>query len=690
MLVLIIPFFLLLLFCFFINLSHDWRQAWLETFVLFGTTAVLIIEALSLFSQIRPITLFVAWAICALGVVLYLAKTQKIEKIENQFSIQKILILRHYLTKANFSLYYILFVVLLTGIIALKTPPSTMDVLAYHMARVMHWMQNQNIIHYPTNDFRQLDQPPASSFFLLHLQSLSGGDLWAGIVQWFSMVGSVIGVSLIARELGANFKGQLLSSLIAATLPLGVLQASTVQNDYVIAFWLVCFTYGILFALNHPNNFRIFVFCGLSLGLACLTKGITYFIALPLVCLLFFPLLGRYFKQNKLKLLSIGSILLSTFVLLNIGHWLRNYVVFGSPLGITGDGVKTELFSLNAIISSTIRAFVIHLAIPIDFFNETIENIVFWIHKYILHLDPNDSRITYATHHPFRVAYWNTSNKDASENFFLNENVTTNFFHFILILIAALAYGLNKRLRTPLRSGYILAMFSIFILVASLIKWMPSVTRYQMPFFILFSAVSGIVFSDIFNRRSILMGLLTGLLVLNSLPCLFFSITRPLIANNFFHATFSILSISREDIRDLRPFYRDYKAAIQAMQTFKCDVVGFDAIVSTEYALWFAFKESLEPGEKLPKFQNVFVTNDSQRQINVHPSRQETPCAVYVLNHRKLPTFLNKKNHLETVSLQDYILIDMSHDRILRYQPVYIGSYIVTYILKGYEPAPKK
>lgn len=686
MLVLIIPFFLLLLFCFFVTLSYDWRQAWLETFVFFGTVATLIIEILSPFSQIHQVALFCAWLICTLAIILYLLKSHKIEKIKKYFSVQNFLSLRHQLSKSDFSLYYILFIFLLTGFIAVKMPPSTMDALAYHMSRVTNWMQNQNVIHYPTNAYRQLDQPPASSFFLLHLQSLSGGDLWAGLVQWFSMVGSVIGVSLIARELGANFKGQLLSSLFAATLPLGILQASTVQNDHVITFWLVCFTYGILFALNHPNNLQIFIFSGLSLGLACLSKGSAYFLALPLVCLLF-PLVGRYFKQNKLKLLSIGGILLVTVVLLNIGHWFRNYVVFGSPLGITGDGVKTELLSLNAIISSTIRAFVIHLAIPVGSFNEAIENGVLWIHKYILHLDPSDPRLTYTTRYPFRIAYWGTSNEDASTTFSLNENVTTNFVHFLLIPISTLAYGLNKRLRTPVRSGYIFAMFASFFISAILIKWMPSATRYQMPVFILFSAVFGIVFSNIFNRRTVFMGLLTGLLVLNSLPCLLFSNTRSLLTNNFFHTNFSVFSLSREDIRDLRPFYRDYKTAVQAMQKFKCNVVGLDAIATTEYSLWVAFEKSLKPDEKLPNLQSVVVINDSQQQINVHPSRKETPCAVYVLDLQKIPAQSNEKNQLEKGSLQDYILIDKSRDRILRYQPVYIGSSVAAYILKGYEPA---
>jgi len=45
---------------------------------------------------------------------------------------------------------------------------------------------------------------------------LSGGDSFANFVQWFSMVGSVIGVTLIAAEFGADFRVQVYAALVAA------------------------------------------------------------------------------------------------------------------------------------------------------------------------------------------------------------------------------------------------------------------------------------------------------------------------------------------------------------------------------------------------------------------------------------------------------------------------------------------
>ena len=76
--------------------------------------------------------------------------------------------------------------------------------MSYHMPRVMHWIQNQNVDFYPTSTTRQLYVSPFSEYVILHLQLIVNGDRLANLVQWFSMFGSLIGVSLIAREFRFN------------------------------------------------------------------------------------------------------------------------------------------------------------------------------------------------------------------------------------------------------------------------------------------------------------------------------------------------------------------------------------------------------------------------------------------------------------------------------------------------------
>lgn len=118
-------------------------------------------------------------------------------------------------------------IVLLTGLTALSAVPNNWDSMTYHMSRVMHWAQNGGVAFYPTHRLSQLHAGPWAEYGILHFYLLSAGDRFSALIQWFGMAGSLIGVSLIARQLGANVRGQLLSALFCVTIPMGILQASS-------------------------------------------------------------------------------------------------------------------------------------------------------------------------------------------------------------------------------------------------------------------------------------------------------------------------------------------------------------------------------------------------------------------------------------------------------------------------------
>lgn len=181
----------------------------------------------------------------------------------------------------------------MVAVIAVIAPPNNWDSMAYHMARVMHWIQNQGIGHYPTHITRQVFMPPAAEWVILHLQLLSGSDRFANLVQWGALTGCVVGVSWIARLLGARYWGQIFAAVAAGTLPMALLQASSTQNDLVCAFWLVC---GAAAGLNTVRGTASgmpapasgagqpwwpVAATGTSFGLALLTKGTAYPYALP-------------------------------------------------------------------------------------------------------------------------------------------------------------------------------------------------------------------------------------------------------------------------------------------------------------------------------------------------------------------------------------------------------------------------
>lgn len=90
----------------------------------------------------------------------------------------------------------------LVAITALISPPNGADALANHLPRVVQWAQRHSVEFFPTHYYVQLFSPPLAEWMILHSYVLYGGDRFVNLIQWFGMVGSAIGVSLIARELG--------------------------------------------------------------------------------------------------------------------------------------------------------------------------------------------------------------------------------------------------------------------------------------------------------------------------------------------------------------------------------------------------------------------------------------------------------------------------------------------------------
>jgi 4-amino-4-deoxy-L-arabinose transferase-like glycosyltransferase len=352
------------------------RQALLVAAVAWGVFAVLISETLSLAHQLTPQAVALAWLIAGSAATLTWMRVRRQQPLSPIRLVDSSPIGR--VLAAGLAL-----ALLIPLVTALVAPPNIWDAMSYHMPRILHWMQNQTLAHFPTHSLRQLHQNPCAELLILQFQILSGGDLLANCPQLLGLLGSTIGVSLIAAQLGASPRGQLLSAVICATLPMAILQASNAQNDLILGFWLVCFVSALLWAM-HPGGWLPIALAGASLGLAILTKATAYLFALPF-CLVFAVL---YLLRHRWRAVPAGLVIAAMVVLLNLGHAARNARLYGTPIGPARE-VSTfrtytytnDPMSVGGMLSNVARNTAIQLNMPSDAWDHTVRDAVSDLHR---------------------------------------------------------------------------------------------------------------------------------------------------------------------------------------------------------------------------------------------------------------------------------------------------------------------
>jgi len=120
-------------------------------------------------------------------------------------------------------------------VVGLEYPPTNSDAMAYHLVRVEHWIQNRTISPYAAHYLPQIDFPPLSEYNLAHLHLMAGTDRFDAYVQLTAAVISVVGVTELARLLGASRWAQTMAAVICTTIPSGILLATAAESDYVAA-----------------------------------------------------------------------------------------------------------------------------------------------------------------------------------------------------------------------------------------------------------------------------------------------------------------------------------------------------------------------------------------------------------------------------------------------------------------------
>ena len=593
-----------ILFLIFKQIDKCWRTAILSAAIVWGSVVALSTEIFSLFKLLTFEWVFGLWLVADILLLIMYLKLNSVKPNIPSNNDSEL---------SGFILWLlggVSFIFAAVGLIAIVSPPNNWDSMTYHMSRVVHWMQNRCVEHYPTSYVPQLYHPPGAEFAIMHFQIISGGDRFANLIQWLSMVGSAIAVSLIAKQLGANLRGQVFAAVFAATLPMGILQGSSTQNDYAVCFWIVCFVScglaGMSAGITLSNTLKI----GATLGLALLTKTTAYLFSLPFIIWFIIVGIKRYHHKMLPPILTIAAVTL----ILNVGHYWRNYDLFGYAIGAPQSFTKEykiEIFTLPTFLSNIIRNLAMHTGTSISRINGLIVAVVKVLHK-ILGILPNDPRVTWP---PGQVYALTTPS--------FNENNATNPIHFWLIFASViLVFNPPKLRKIKIVIVYLTATISTFLLLCLLLKLQPWQSRHHLTIFVLFAPIFGLTLSQLSNYK--IANYIVVILIFMSLPWISHNKFRPLMGEkNIFNSSRNELYFtSRPNIEFA------YDRAVNFVKSQNCTDIGlsFWSKNTWEYPLWVFFQE---PGKAAPRIEHISTIDPVvEQKLNSEPYKSFIPCAI--------------------------------------------------------------
>ncbi len=613
----------IVLFLAFVWHGSDRRSAVLHASIGLGVVTVAITEILSLSGRLTWMTLTGAWlAIDALAVVYAVCGTRQAGPPSAPPSTTALGRAVDVALLAGVGL-----ISGMVGIVALLSPPNTWDAMQYHVPRVVHWIRNGSVAFYPTHELKQLHMPPGAEFLVLQLHALWGGDRLDNLVQWFAFLGSVVGVTVLARSLGAGPRGQVLAAVACATIPQGILAASGAKNDYVLSLWMVALAH---YALEFRRDPCVPYAAGLgaALGLAWLTKGTGYALAAPMLFTLwlFWP------RRVQAALLGRLPLVFLLAISLNAGHFARNWHLYRSPLGPGFEGPSGSLKYTNdahsaaVVLSNLLRNTALHVRSERRAKNAVIER---WLRQSIRKLggDADDPRTNFFDRAPFRLPEVQ-----------VHESFAENSAHLLLVALTLLTLcftGLRSN-RQP-AAVYALALTVSYVAFCAILKWQPTNARLQLPLFVLWSAAIGAVIGTAWPAV-LGRGLATLLLAL-SVPFVLGNEVRTLSPDR----AFSVLTASRTHLYfgDRRREEDAYVKAARAALEGGCRRIGLDLSSEVGEQYEYPLLALLDAEDDRMDVREVGVTNASA--VYARANSAFTPCAVICVlcerDAKKLATY---------------------------------------------------
>lgn len=595
------------------------------TTLIFSLVVLVLSETLSLINEINAINITFAWLI--LNVLLFLYH-QIYKTIPTCYKLlhERISETRaSWFQKSSLLSAGLLFLILIfQGVIY---PPNNWDSMSYHMPRIIDWIAHGSFENFQTHILRQLYQPCFSEYVMMNLQLVSGSDLLNNLAQLFFHVFASFGVVGICKEIGLSKKQQFYGFILTFLLPESLLQASSTQNDIFHGFFLISSIYFILQILKN-NNLTNFNFLGISVGLAFLSKAIS-FVYFPVTGLFIAIIVSyKFINSKEIKLIKNALLCLTVIILINFPHSYRNFQFSGDIRGTSKEEIQdyiNEELSLPNTISIAVKNIGLHLD-PLFIGNSG--NILIEKFHLITGLDINKKGTNVFD-----------STFTCNPGWKNHEDTQPNFIHLMLFCISSslLIYQFLKKEKSTIKTILLLLTFQTllqFSLFCMLISWEPWNSRLHIPLF--YSMIPVIVFGFNLKRINIIYNILTFILILQAFYIILSNYSRELISIEKQNSTIGINDTRYKKYFTNRPdLYSEYNKITNKLVSQKTTKIGL--IIhndSWEYPLYPKLSSQIvEP-------IHIKVKNYT---TSIPPNKTTPECIVSDVINKSQLTITNKK-----------------------------------------------
>jgi 4-amino-4-deoxy-L-arabinose transferase-like glycosyltransferase len=441
----------------------------------------------------------------------------------------------------------------LAGLI-LYVPPNNWDGMTYRLPRVMFWLQFDSFAPFAIANARIIAFPPNHEIGMMWTILLSGDASLAGFIQWVSAIVTSLVIYDLTRILGERRKQALIVACLWATLPMMLLQGSSIQNDHIVTAFAITGVYGLYYGLKH-NETNALLLSGLGIGLGLGTK-LTIGFLLPglamTALLLYLRQPTRFFKP----LLKWAACSMLGFGLFGAYTYVVNAAAYGHVLGPEQQQVESNMGQVDRLAHKSslyLFHFIDFAGVPHRFAEPMSQTKLDVITRLF---SPSEDWLQKAATVPGDIV-----GEDRS------------WFGVIgfLVFLPGLIYGVivGLRRRDIYMPGLVIMAVSFFLVHTVAIEWLPWRGRYH----IMMVAVAAPLMVWLFQSRTGwmrgLQWLIVGLVVVSSVVVLTTNPRKPLIG------TFSIPS---NDFDRLERFLIEKRSMVSPMRAFS-DVVPDDGVV---------------------------------------------------------------------------------------------------------------